>query len=380
MENNRNNQQSDFENNLQEILTNVLNQHIGDGVYNRPAPEQFGTEPIYSRRSTNTARNIPEVIDTLLNNLHTSYRDYHTNMASYLTCLNSTITLLHSYNNSSRETNIPHARSNRERNHNIPFYNNMHIPRARSSSPLSRPYFTDHPRATNGNPNIARSYGRTDNAPISLNIDIYDSIYRNFFNENVEVRPTEEQIMNASDILAYDPSMNIINHSCPISLEDFRPGTNICRIRYCGHCFTEPAFRIWFNMNVRCPVCRYDIRDDELGSSVANDSDTGVNETIPNMEGEEDEPINTNANIPSSNETRFLFDANQYESIDNSLNVFFRSLNTLFSGNENDLFNVLNNSSHNIADPSYNLSFHLNLPMHPFSQYDTSYNLASGFN
>jgi hypothetical protein len=373
MENNRNNQRSAFENNLQEILTNVLNQHIGEGGYNRPAPQQFGTEPPYSRRSTNTAHNIPEVIDTLLDNLHTSYRDYHTNMASYLTCLNSTITLLQSYNNSSRETNVPHARSNRERNPDIPFYSNMHIPTSRQSSPLSRPYFTHPHRAANWRPNIARSYGRTDNAPVSLNIDIYDSVYRNFFNENVEVRPTEEQIINASDILTYDPSMNIINHSCPISLEDFRPGTNICRIRYCGHCFTEPAFRIWFNMNVRCPVCRYDIRDDESVSSI-------VNETIPNIDDEEDEPINTNANIPSSNEIPFLFDASQYATIDNSLNRLFEPLNTLFSGNENDLLNILNNSLHNIADPSHNLSFQLNIPMHHYSQYDTSYNLAYGFN
>ena len=44
-------------------------------------------------------------------------------------------------------------------------------------------------------------------------------------------------------------------------MEEFNHGERICQIKHCGHIFREEALRNWFRRNVRCPVCRYDIRN-----------------------------------------------------------------------------------------------------------------------
>jgi len=77
--------------------------------------------------------------------------------------------------------------------------------------------------------------------------------------ENVVVAPTREQINRSVEIVSYS---NIEpNTRCPISLEEFNLVSNISRIRYCGHIFKTRHLNTWFRNNVRCPVCRYDIRD-----------------------------------------------------------------------------------------------------------------------
>ena len=79
------------------------------------------------------------------------------------------------------------------------------------------------------------------------------------FTENVVVRPTELQINTALETFVYiaDEQQN----SCPITLEPLQDGDSVCRIRHCNHLFKSSAIRGWFQRNVRCPVCRYDIRD-----------------------------------------------------------------------------------------------------------------------
>jgi hypothetical protein len=77
--------------------------------------------------------------------------------------------------------------------------------------------------------------------------------------EDVVVAPTSEQISNAVERIMFedpDPTMR-----CPISLEEFGRNDNILRIRHCKHMFKEESLLNWFRRNVRCPVCRYDIRD-----------------------------------------------------------------------------------------------------------------------
>jgi hypothetical protein len=85
----------------------------------------------------------------------------------------------------------------------------------------------------------------------------------NTFNENVIVRPTNEQLHSATIDYDFsiDDTVNITNTRCPITLEDFQEGEQVCKIRHCGHTFRRDAINNWFQRNVRCPVCRYDIRD-----------------------------------------------------------------------------------------------------------------------
>jgi hypothetical protein len=77
--------------------------------------------------------------------------------------------------------------------------------------------------------------------------------------ENVIVAPSREQIENATERVYFHEIGT--NTSCPISLEDFNQSDRITRIRHCGHVFKSFSLETWFHCNVRCPVCRYDIRD-----------------------------------------------------------------------------------------------------------------------
>jgi hypothetical protein len=84
------------------------------------------------------------------------------------------------------------------------------------------------------------------------------NIFRQNF-EDVVVRPTEVQIIRALETYMYSPTEE--THTCPITLETIQEGDEVCRIRHCGHIFKRSAIEGWFLRNVRCPVCRYDIRD-----------------------------------------------------------------------------------------------------------------------
>jgi hypothetical protein len=77
--------------------------------------------------------------------------------------------------------------------------------------------------------------------------------------DDVVVRPTTQQIENALETYNYVQGLEI--HVCPITLENIQEGEQVCRIRHCNHIFKRAAIHNWFNRNVRCPVCRYDIRD-----------------------------------------------------------------------------------------------------------------------
>ena len=51
------------------------------------------------------------------------------------------------------------------------------------------------------------------------------------------------------------------NNSCPITLEPFQENEAVTMIKYCGHLFKTDEINQWFETNVRCPVCRYDLRN-----------------------------------------------------------------------------------------------------------------------
>ena len=77
--------------------------------------------------------------------------------------------------------------------------------------------------------------------------------------EDVIVCPTIEQIQNAMDMVFYDEVEP--DATCPIGLEPFTSTTYIMRICHCGHTFNGLNIMYWLQHNVRCPICRYDIRD-----------------------------------------------------------------------------------------------------------------------
>lgn len=77
----------------------------------------------------------------------------------------------------------------------------------------------------------------------------------------VRVFPTTSQIRNATAMIAFENIENPINTRCPIRHEDFQNTDIVMQIRHCRHNFNSVALNRWFENAVRCPICRYDIRD-----------------------------------------------------------------------------------------------------------------------
>ena len=167
-------------------------------------------------------------------------------------------------------------------------------------------------------------------------LDLSGSILNPSRYQDVIVNPTEEQINNATRTITYNESIELINHRCPISLADFEEGEDIRQIIYCGHCFCEESIQNWFRTNVRCPVCRYDIRDY---------SHTDIHDASLNA------PTTTIPTTPVINRNR--------NNIDNNLN----NLNHIFYGITTNLSNILTNYLDNEIGPSNELSYTFEFPI-----------------
>jgi hypothetical protein len=122
----------------------------------------------------------------------------------------------------------------------------------------------------------------TNNILSSLFTPLQNTSLQNTSLQDVIVRPTEQQISNATEIIQFNEAISNNNISCPITLDSFVNGENVCRIKHCSHLFKQNALHDWFRRNVRCPVCRYDIRDYQ--PDVGN---TGIN--IVNNETDDDD-------------------------------------------------------------------------------------------
>lgn len=100
---------------------------------------------------------------------------------------------------------------------------------------------------------------------------------RNFF-QNIIVYPTRQQIEDATQLITYNTNIENISSSCPITLDEFQNGDVIRQVKHCGHVFHEQSIQNWFRSNVRCPVCRYDIREYRNPETVQENLDEVENE------------------------------------------------------------------------------------------------------
>ena len=104
---------------------------------------------------------------------------------------------------------------------------------------------------------------RSTQYPVNV---IWPHTSSNFLNP-VPVFPSSEQINNATTIENYGTIIDPSNTSCPIRNEDFSSNDTVIRINQCGHIFFINEFYGWFRENVRCPMCRRDIRNTTRDSS-----------------------------------------------------------------------------------------------------------------
>ena len=169
---------------------------------------------------------------------------------------------MHRNNNSNRNRRTNNSRTpTRNVRHRTTYNrNNMSLPSGVLHSGFNRPHNTFNTLFT----------GTTN--PININNERLDAdrglseIFLQAINglnnlESVPIFPTDEQINTACEDVSFNIISNPINNSCPINLERFTINSTVTQILYCGHCYDPTALRRWFRTNVRCPICRYDIRN-----------------------------------------------------------------------------------------------------------------------
>lgn len=79
--------------------------------------------------------------------------------------------------------------------------------------------------------------------------------------EDVVVSPSTEQIRLATTLSKTEKSMD---DNCAICQEEVVTDSEIRTINHCNHAFHKGCIDQWFERSVFCPICRIDIRSEEL--------------------------------------------------------------------------------------------------------------------
>ena len=135
------------------------------------------------------------------------------------------------------------------------------------------------------------------------NRNVFDSITNELirtFSDPVTVAPSADQIRASTITLAFSEIEEPMNLQCPISLEVFQPTTIVTQIRHCRHAFLPSSFQTWFESNVRCPICRHDIRENIPSETQETNTSNEQSSTSPpvNTEENEEQPVDLPPLIP----------------------------------------------------------------------------------
>lgn len=145
--------------------------------------------------------------------------------------------------------------------------------------------------------------------------------------EPIVVRPSPIQILTAVEYTVYDQT-SMLQDSDPIDQTDFVHGEHIIRIRECGHCFRPVNFDTWFSSNVRCPLCRLDIRENLLNNNTTNETNQ-MNDTSTqdiNTTNHDDTSNINIENVQSNNTNEILSNSDENNNQASNLNESERQL------------------------------------------------------
>lgn len=150
----------------------------------------------------------------------------------------------------------------------------------------------------------------------------------------ITVRPTQQQISDATRRIRFSEIENPVNRMCPISQENFNPDNEVIQIRHCRHNFTPQHFNTWFSRNVRCPCCRFDIRnhannDSSTSNTQVHNPNTGSNTTSNNASVTASNNA-SNTELPSENnislDNTVEINVNTPESLNNMISMISNTL------------------------------------------------------
>ena len=199
-------------------------------------------------------------------------------------------------------TNYTQRRNNTNNNYNNYNVYRNNIPRNTyrnnntSNGNLGRVYLNNTPYIIDSVEQIRIPINNTTNLNNNNN---FSRILQSFF-DPVEVYPTQSQIETATRHVRYCDIISPKNTSCPISLTNFTDNDMVTVIRHCGHIFNTDELNTWFRSHCNCPVCRYDIREDNSNASSVFSSEnnnpnnnTSTSTTSTNIQSDNNS-LNTN--------------------------------------------------------------------------------------
>jgi len=268
-------------------------------------------------------------IITMLNNMHTNNTIIMERLASSNNEIMRTIQSVVNVYQQQRQsqTQTQHQTSRRTQNQ-----------RQRQNQVQTLPVFVE--RSLLNNPQLYSNSFVLDYEDTN-SIDQITELLQTFMSPIV-ISPAQVEIENATSLIRFSEIENPLNNSCPISLEPFIQDETVTMIKYCGHIFKTCEIQHWFTTNVRCPVCRYDIRTFRNNNPTSNNNTSNTSNTNNNS-------IQENSEIQNNNRRE--------ERINNSRRSNLRNNNPRVNSNENNRSSLIDNFLLNfttISDVSYN--------------------------
>ncbi len=216
---------------------------------------------------------------------------------------------------------------------------------------------------TNNRSNIFYDYQNPINPSIYTNTNTNTSLssqmstlLSSFLNSPVTVRPSAEQLDRASRLVRYGDLIRPISETCPISLDRFNIGDQVRQIHHCGHLFVPSQFDEWFQSNVRCPVCRFDVRNHNASANAATNASANSENAATNAATNASANATTNASANAATNASANAATTNASSIDSeNADAIINTLTArLFESLLNPLSNLTNND-HFEFDASNNI-------------------------
>ena len=153
----------------------------------------------------------------------------------------------------------------------------------------------------------------------------------------VTIRPTPEQISRATEERIFDQISQPMNDRCPITRNRFNNGDTVLQILECRHCFHPQSLRTWFETSVRCPICRYDIREYNPLNVINNPYNNSSNnqDTQNTDETTEQQPEDSREDTTSSQDIARELVMNELNNINNDPSI---------SNQQRNLANIISQS------------------------------------
>jgi hypothetical protein len=118
---------------------------------------------------------------------------------------------------------------------------------------------------------LINMFDLTDSPPVSPNHITIPALHHSESDEEIllsalfqnnSIHLNEDEISSGTRTYVYDDNNNtnaVNENQCPISLDFFQNGDELCSINGCGHTFKKITLMEWFRRSTSCPICRYNL-------------------------------------------------------------------------------------------------------------------------